>query len=290
MSKLRLAFVTDIHHGADYGTKLGQSALPLVQRFRNWCAAESPDLAIEMGDRINNVAHDPDMHLSAEVGAAFAGFPVGITHLLGNHDCHALTVQEAEAAVRQSLRSHSRERNGFHLVFWNANVHKHAANGYVASQADLDWLARDLASTDLPSVVCSHVPLDGGSMVGNLYFEKGSSAGHGGYANSEAARAIIEASGKVVLCVAGHTHWNALSIVDGTVYVTVPSLSEGFMSWPNPAAAWAGCELDQDIRIRIYGEAPAEYRLPMRKLGQHWVSRFKDYAPKPPSRLGPEGH
>jgi len=289
MPKLRLGIVTDIHHGADYGTKLGASALALVGRFRNWCADAAPDLVVELGDRINNVSPEVDARLTAEVAAAFAEFPVEVVHLLGNHDSHGLTVQEAESAFGCSFASHSRDHDGFHLVFWNADAHKHAAAGFVAGDADLAWLAQDLASTELPVVVFSHFPLDGGSMAGNLYFEQGASAGLGGYANSAAAREVIEASDKVVLCVAGHTHWNALAIIDGTVYLTVPSLSEAFMSWPQPAQAWAKCELGDDIHVQIGGEAPAEYRLPLRRRGRHWVHKTKAYAPRPPDRIVPKG-
>ncbi|RPI43030.1 MAG: metallophosphoesterase-domain-containing protein [Betaproteobacteria bacterium] len=289
MPKVRFAVVTDIHHGADYGTKLGSSALPLLGRFRDWCAKESPELVLELGDRINNVSVETDTRLTAEVAAAFRDFPREVVHLLGNHDCHALTVEQAEAAFRKSFRSHSSDHGGFHFVFWNANVEKHPSLGFAATPADIDWLARDLAATDLPTVICSHMPLDGGSMAGNLYFEKGLSAGLGGYANSESVRTAIEASGKVVLCIAGHTHWNALAIIDGIPYVTVPALSEAFMSWPRPAAAWASLELGDDIAVRVDGEVPVEYRLPMRSLGAHWVNKDKDYAPRPPVRVVPKG-
>lgn len=290
MPDLRLAFITDIHHGADYGTKLGAQALPLLDRFRTWCAGHSPDLVVELGDRINNVAPDVDARLTREVAQAFRGFRSEVVHLLGNHDCHGLSIEEAEAALQYRFQSHSRDRNGLHLVFWNADVHKDPFLGYSAHAADLEWLERDLAATDLPTIVCSHVPLDGGSMAGNLYFEKGLSAGNGGYVNSEAARAVIEASGKVILCIAGHTHWNALAFVDGVPYVTIPSLTEAFMTWPDAASAWASCVIGDDIRIRVEGGAPLEYRLPTRPLGRHWVNKYKSYAPKPPDRVPPKGH
>ncbi len=289
MRKVRLAVVTDIHHGADYGTKLGASALPLLGRFRDWCAEVAPDLVVELGDRINNVSAEDDIRRTAEVAAAFSDFRHEVVHILGNHDCHALTVEQAEAALQKSFRSSSRDQGGFHLVFWNATVEKHPSAGFVATPADIEWLTRDLAGTDLPAVVCSHIPLDSGSMAGNLYFERGLSAGLGSYANSESVRAAIEASGKVVLCIAGHTHWNALAIIDGTPYVTVPALTEAFMSWPRPAAAWACLDLGDDIRVRVHGEVPVEYRLPLRLRGNHWVNKYRSYAPKPPARLVPKG-
>lgn len=279
---MRLALVADIHHGANHGTKLGEAALPLLARFRDWCAGASPDLVVELGDRINDLDRDTDTRLTRQVAAAFGAFPAPAVHLLGNHDRFALAREEAEAAFQKSFASHSRDQGGFHLVFWNADTGVQRGQGFVASQGDLDWLAADLRSTELPTVVLSHIPLDSGAMTGNLYFEQGPAVGLGGYANAAAARQVIEASGRVVLCVAGHTHWNALAFADGIPYLTVPSLSEAFMTWPKPAAAWALCELGEDIRIRIAGEAPAEYRLPLRDRARHWVSKHKDYAPKPP--------
>lgn len=288
MAGLRLALVTDIHHGSNYGTKLGASALSLIERFREWCATESPDGVVEMGDRINNVSAELDARHTAEIGAAFARFASPVTHLIGNHDCHALTVAEAEQALGSPLRSQSRDQGGFHLVFWNANVEKGPERMYQIAPADLEWLACDLAATGLPTVVFSHIPLDSGSMAGNLYFEQ-NPTGRGGYANAAAAREVIESRGHVVLCIAGHTHWNAFAQIDGIPYLTVPSLTEGFMSWPAPACAWAECTLGSDIHVRIHGEAPLEYRLPMRRRGAHWVSHDKPYAPKPPARVVPKG-
>lgn len=285
MPDLRIAVVTDIHHGADYGAKLGSSALPLLARFRDWCAAERPDAVVELGDRINNESRETDIALTGAVANAFAAFPAETVHLLGNHDNHYLTRAEAEAAFGRSFASHSRDQAGFHLVFWNADTAKHGGRGFVAAQADLDWLARDLAGTGLPAIVFSHIPLDSHSMAGNLYFEHGPSAGMGNYDNAADARRVVEASGKVVLCVAGHTHWNALTTIDGIHYVTVPSLTESWMSWPKPAAAWADVRLGDDIRVQVHGEVPARYQLPVRRPAYHWMSHDKDYAPRPPHRV-----
>lgn len=283
MSQVRLAIVADIHHGANHGTKLGEAAWPLLGRFREWCAATGPALAVEMGDRINDRDAGHDARLTREVAAAFSGFPAPTVHLLGNHDCFALARAEAEAAFQQSFASHSRDVGGFHLVFWNADTGVHRGRGFVAAQQDLDWLAADLAATELRTVVFSHVPLDAGSMAGNLYFDESSGFALGGYANARDVQRVLETSGKVVLCIAGHTHWNALNFVDGIPYVTVPSLTDAFMTWPRPAAAWAMCELGDDIVVRVAGEAPVEYRLPMRRTGEHWVNKRKDYAPRPPA-------
>lgn len=123
MDRLRLALVTDIHHGANYGSKLGESALPLLGAFARWCRAETPDMVVDLGDRINNHSPGEDARLTAEIAAAFHGVGQPVTHLLGNHDCHGLTVEQSESALGRPLRSHSIDRGGFHLVFWLSLIH-----------------------------------------------------------------------------------------------------------------------------------------------------------------------
>ncbi len=142
-------------------------------------------------------------------------------------------------------------------------------------------LRKDLASTSLPTVIFTHLPLDNGSMKGNFYFDK-DYPHHAGYPaiQGEKIRDVIEKSGNVILCVNGHAHWNAYHCIDGTHYVTIPSLTETFLTWPSPDEAYARLDIGEQIEIEIFGQAPIFYRLPIKKLGTHWVSSFKEYSPK----------
>lgn len=281
---LRLALITDIHHGEDHGTKLGSHALPLLSDFLEWVAGVGPDLIVELGDRINDVDRDTDMRLTREVAAAFAPVNTRRVHLLGNHDNHEQSRADAEAAFQASFRSHSCDTNGFHLAFWNANTSIEGIDpsaGFVFDEEDLDWLRQDLDATDLPSIVFSHVPLDSGSMHGNFYFE--SMPALASYADSHRVREVIERSGKVVLCLAGHTHWNTHNAISGIHYVTIHSLTESFTTWPHPTGAWARCDLTEDqIEVEVVGRDPMFLRLPRRTMDRHWISRTRSYAPDAP--------
>lgn len=280
---LRLGLIADIHHGPDLGTKIGSAAAPLMRDVLPELKGVGADAVVELGDRINDVDHDEDLKLTADVAEAFHAAGLQAAHLLGNHDNHEISRTESEAAFQTSFASHSFDRNGFHIVIWNADTHVRPGDGFRLGEGDLDWLAADLAATELPTVVCSHVPLDNGSMEGNLYFER-----HRHFAFYEqdgegaAAREIIERSGKVVLCLAGHTHWNALHVIDGIPYVTVHSLTESFTTGGKPTGAWGVAEIGETIDIRVFGRDPARFVLPRRDPAQHWASRTRDYAPKPP--------
>ena len=104
---LRLALVTDIHHGPTRYTKLGAEALPLLESFRNLAVAGDFDLVVDLGDRITNVDRETDLQLEKEVEAIFATIDTPRAHLLGNHDLHYLTVgDQALGEGIETVRNH----------------------------------------------------------------------------------------------------------------------------------------------------------------------------------------
>ena len=245
---LSIGLVTEAHHGAQHGTKVGSAALPLLREFEHWANRHTLDMVVELGDRINNVDAEADQALTRAVAPAFSKIAAPRAHLPGNHDNHDLPRTLAEEAMQVGFASWSRDLKGFHLVFWNANTCARGQPKFMADVSELAWLENDLAATELPTIVFSYLPLDEGSMIGNYYFEK-YLAGFAHYGNSAQARELIERSGKVILCVAGHTHWNARNTIDGIHYVTIHSLSESFTTWPHPTGAYALLQVDEQIRI-----------------------------------------
>ncbi|MCC7017313.1 MAG: metallophosphoesterase [Rhodospirillales bacterium] len=282
---LRIALIADIHHGIDMGTKLGSAALPLMRPFVDWVNANRPDLVVELGDRINDRDKESDIGWTRDVAHAFTKLGRPYVHILGNHDFNQLTRDESEDAMQTTFDSHSRDVRGHHLVFWNSSV-AYRDGGFRFAPEDLAWLAADLAATELPTIVFSHLPLDNGSMIGNFYFEKLLPNG-GHYADGAAARDIIERSGKVVACFAGHTHWNTRTTIDGVHYITIHSLTESFTTHPHPTGAFGFLSIENTLEVEVFGRDPALYRLPVKPPGFHWQNLYKDFAPKP-ARLTPK--
>ena len=267
---LRLALVTDIHHGPTRYTKLGAEALSLLESFRDQVAAGEFDLVVDLGDRITNVDHDADIELEKEVEAVFAQIDTPRAHVLGNHDLHYLTIEENESIWGQSLTSHSKDLKGRHLVFWQLDLSGKLGEASLPSQADLDWLCDDLASTSLPAIIFTHVPLHSGAMTGNFYFHNNLSPST--LPRTAEARAIIEAAGNVVLCLAGHVHWNDSATIDGIRYLTLQSLTESFTTQGEASAAWAEIEIDDsEVRWRAHGGDPLRYEAPLRGRNMRWV-------------------
>jgi predicted MPP superfamily phosphohydrolase len=164
---LKIALIADIHHGVDQGTKLGSAALALMQPFVDWVNAIRPDLVVELGDRINDLDKDTDLKWTQDVVHAFTTVQCPCVHILGNHDANQLSRAESEEVMQTTFASHSQEVQGYHLVFWNSAV-QFEQGGFHLAPDDLRWLEADLAATDLPTLIFSHLPLDNGSMLGNL--------------------------------------------------------------------------------------------------------------------------
>ena len=270
MKPLKLAIITDIHHGPPRYTKKGAEALPLLESFVNEVSAGNFDAVVDLGDRITNVDKKTDGELANEVADIFRNINVPTYHLLGNHDLYYLTVRENEVLLGSNLSSRSIDVKGKHLVFWNIDLSNTYADNQIPSDSDLSWLKTDLNHTELPTIIFTHIPLDNASMVGNFWFQNNVDAAS--LKNTGRARKIIEASGKVILCIAGHTHWNKLSNIDGIHYLTIQSLSESFTTAGMASEAWAELTIDEVLHCVVHGNDRMLSEVASKKLHSHWIS------------------
>lgn len=277
---LKIALISDLHHGPDRGTKFGSRARELFTKFVEFANGFKPALVVELGDRITDVDQKTDELLEREAMSWFDELESPRRHLLGNHDVELLSVEDNERICGVNFKPSSEDSGGYHLVFWRCAVHLDQELGFSLRDGDIEWLENDLSKTTLPTIVFSHVPLDNGSFKGNFYFEKAWPQ-HASYPaeQGERVREVLERSGKVILCVNGHAHWNAYHCIDGIHYVTIPSLTETFPTYPNACESWAALTIGSDIHLKVSGNLPIEYRLPIRKVGEHWVNIHKDYSP-----------
>jgi len=276
---LRIALIADMHHGVDQGTKLGSAALALLQPFVDWVNAIGPSLVVELGDRINDLDKDADRTWTRDIAEAFSAVQRPCVHILGNHDNNQLSRAESEDVMQTTFASHSRDVQGYHLVFWNSAVQP-VEGGFRLAPEDLRWLEADLATTALPTIIFSHLPLDNGPMIGNLYFARAVPQG-AHYAGGAVARAVIERSGQVIACLAGRTPWNARNTIDGVHSITIHSLTESLTTHPYPTGAFGILAVDESLTVEVFERDPAVHRLPIKPLGYHWQNLHRDFAPKP---------
>ena len=265
---LKLAIVTDIHNGPNQKTKMGSAALPLLAEFSAFCQTYQPHFIAELGDRISDVDASADADQLGEVAAHFTDLPSPHHHILGNHDQVHLSIADNARILGQSMDHHSVDVAGRHLVFWQMDTKLHRPQGFAPNIADMAWLRADLAATNLPAIIFSHVPLDGGALHSNYYFD--SNQQFGGLPHAREIQALIRQAGNVILCVAGHVHWNNVSLIDGVPYLTIQSLCESFTTEGEAAGAWATIEVDHEIRWQTHGRDTISLAVPVRNQNAHW--------------------
>ncbi|MFD2250028.1 hypothetical protein FHS82_002798 [Pseudochelatococcus lubricantis] len=283
-SSLRLAIVTDIHHGDDHFTKKGSSALGLLTEFTRFVADTKPDAVIDMGDRISDRDRDTDLRLETEVAEIFRAVAPPCFHLCGNHDRDHLTVTDNAEILGQTLDNTVVDMGAWSLVLWRADSRIHRPGGFVLPESDLLWLAGVVAQADRPLAVFSHVPVSGHAQEGNYYFERNpDSATYPG--GAERARAVLAGARVPVACFAGHVHWNTLTVVNGQPHFTLQSLTETFTTHPEPAASWALLELSDTIDWRVYGRDALSASLPAGRTAHRWMTPLPLFEDHPEARL-----
>lgn len=268
---IRLGFVADVHHGPNEYGKHGERALELLEAALHGLDRANCDAVVDLGDRITDTTPEADLMRTEEVASRWRTLRRPRHHLVGNHD-QSVPRDAAERALEANLGSHVASYGDLRLVVWNANV---TYPGLRLAHDDLSWLERTLAASDAPTVVVSHVPVGGGSLVGNAYFET-ATEGRGRYQDEAAARESIVQHPHVLACVAGHVHWNAVHVVDGVVFLTLHGLTERFTTPPHASGAWAMLDVGPaTLRWQVRGGDPLLLELPRRRPGQRWIRRAR---------------
>ena len=259
---MRIAIVTDIHHGQPSHTKRGDTALPLLERFAGFVAAEKPDLVLELGDRISDVDHETDLRLEQEVADALSVIDAPIHHICGNHDRDYLSVAENAEILGQSLDNDLIDLGDWTLALWRADAKIQRGpehHGFALPEADFLWLAHVAAAAEKPLLIASHVPVSGHSQIGNYYFQNTPEVSR--YPQSARVRDALAKAHVPVAAIAGHVHWNTVTTVDGIPHLTQQSLTESFTTQGAPAEAWGLLDLGDTVHWQVFGRDPFEARL-----------------------------
>jgi len=272
---IRIALITDIHNGRRSLTKRGDAAPELLENFTNWVNAEGPDFVVDLGDRISDESIEADRRNMMVVSQALSKLNVPTHHILGNHDLEHLERADNEEIFGQAMTSRCIEFKGWQLVFWQSLRDMKLGQPVRASREELDWLAESLAVSDLPSIIFSHLPLDGQKMSTNFYFANNTE--FAAYENEQEVQEILLQAGNVVACVAGHVHWNNVNRLGGVPFITLQSLTESCTNEGAAAGAWGELVIGEDLYFRCHGEDSFESRIP---LGGHksWSEPLPPFA------------
>jgi 3',5'-cyclic-AMP phosphodiesterase len=281
---LRIAIVTDIHHGQDAEAKKGASALRLLADFAAFVERERPDLVLDLGDRISDEDPATDRGHERDIADAFAPIRAvaPVYHLCGNHDRDFLSVADNEAILGQELASQTLDLGGWRIVLWRADTLIRRPGGFVCPDSDLDWLRQVIAAADRPLLIASHVPLSGHSQIANYYFQRNPAASTYA-ADGDRIRAVLRASQVPTLCLAGHVHWNTVTTVDGIPHLTQQSLTESFVMSPHngegvPCGAHGLLHLsDEQIDWQVFGADAFRAIVPVAQTARRWYSPLPEF-------------
>ena len=268
MAGIRLAIVADIHNGKDIFTKRGTAALPLLKRFIAEVNDGDFDAVVDLGDRISDEDVDRDKELLAEVVSEFGALEIRHHHVNGNHDRATLIQADIDAILGGPTESRTVYIGDVRLVFWQPNVSIVEGRALRLEEGDLEGLSRLLGADDRPTLLVTHVPLSGHAQIGNYYFEH--NPGQATYAELNEIRRIIGHAPCPIVGLAGHVHWNTLTVVDGTPHITLQSLTETFTTG-DPAGAAAVLEIeDQVLRWTVRGHDRLSLVLPWPAAKRPW--------------------
>lgn len=256
MNRVNFGVIADIHYGPDIAAKLGTTALTCLGDFKKAVKRENPDFIARLGDDISSTSPSEDRNRHATIEAEFNRMATPTYTVDGNHDRHL-------RGIRQ--QSHVKDVNGHRFIFWCPNVRLPSPIGLYLPQADIDWLALEVKNSDKPTIVFSHIPLDNEAEDNrrDLTFNKYTGLSFY-YPQGPQIRDILEQSGKVVLCMAGHQHRDRLKTMNGIHYITQQSLTEEVSGLypPKPYGAFSFVEItDTTIAFRRLGERAHNYTL-----------------------------
>lgn len=261
---LRFAVVTDIHYGFDSGKKKGSRAPKLMDRFVRVANTNAVDFSIDLGDRISLSAPDKERHYLGQLTDHFNQRSSPHYSIYGNHDLYNLTRADHAAAIGRDGSSQIIHTDQATMILWSPNTNGRDGDGYLSAwQSHIDWLEKALAAATGPCVVFSHVPLDNttdddkGIQLGeNKFFP-------GFYVEGANIRKIMEDSGKVILCMAGHRHRNRHQDINGIHYITQQSLVQRHRTLGRAIGAFSVVAIDDtQIKITGYGIRQPDYTLP----------------------------
>ncbi len=203
---LRFGLIADVHQD------IMHDAARRVGLFVNALNGAGADFVCELGDFCQ--PHERNRKFFDQ----WKRFEGPCHHVLGNHDMDGGYSREETAAYYGMPGLHySFDLKGVHIVVLDGNDPGGKAQGYkryiAAEQAE--WLAEDLARTELPTLIFSHQPLDHG----------------GGIENGAVIRKILETANsesgkkKVMACFSGHLHQDYARTMNGILYVQINSAS-----------------------------------------------------------------
>lgn len=177
-------------------------------------------------------------------------------HAIGNHDLDRYSVDEYVEGMGMPNRYYSFDKGNFHFVVLDGNNYSdgkeiihydHAnygkypySNHSYMDKKQMEWLEKDLASTNLKTVLLSHQSIDSelknGAEVRSILEKENKRAGFK----------------KVVLAFSGHNHSNYTKKINGISYMQINSASYVWIGKPTMTEKRFPEEINKKYSLMAY--------------------------------------
>jgi 3',5'-cyclic AMP phosphodiesterase CpdA len=261
-TEMRFGIVTDSHF-ADADPLMNRYFRESIDKMTECVELmneQKVDFLIELGDfKDQNTPPLEEKTISylQAIERSFQKFNGPTYHVLGNHDMDSISKKQflenvTNTDVPSGSTYYSFDRKGIHFVVLDAEFLADGAdydhgnyqwNEAYVSEAELDWLRKDLAGTTLPSIVFSHQQLGGLGMTD--------------INNAGDVRKILQESGHVLAGFDGHNHNGGHNIIEGIHYYTLKAMVEGSGS-ENSSYAVVEILPDRNITVTGYRKAVSQ--------------------------------
>lgn len=252
---LRFAIVTDIHYGFDEKNKKGAQAPRLIENYIKKANKYRVDFSVDLGDRVIYKSPDRDRAYLTQLKDQFNKLAMPHYAVHGNHDLGNMTRYDNADILGVPAYSYSHDIGGVHFIFWSPNVRLNRHKEVHTHPGEIEWLEKDLAETNLPCVVFTHIPLDNypnETVLNKTDPTKWLFPSH--YEQGPKIRKVLEDSGKVMLCMAGHRHMNRHREINDIQYIIHQSLTQKNKNTGHARGAYSIVEItDRDIYIQGFG-------------------------------------
>jgi len=229
----RFGIVTDTHY-ADIpnGKKTFNSeSLAKMNECVETMNNEKVNFLIELGD-LKDISHPVSESITLEyldaIEKVFTKFNGPRYHVLGNHDMDCISKEKflshiENTGIPKRKKYYSFERIGLHFIVLDANYTSDGLDYECGNfewsdtnipQSEIDWIKKDLLSSEKPVIVFTHQLLDG-------------SFGPATINNAKKVRRVLENSGKVLAVFQGHLHKGRYRKINKIHYYTLRAMVLG---------------------------------------------------------------
>jgi len=224
LKKLKILLFGDLHVGINKGNLPGKDALGLLQKFVKYLNDNiKPDLAIDLGDRLNSVDNEGNKKNLNLLASVLSELNCPIKYILGNHDLDNITLKENEEILNTSLSNQMISLEGFRFLLINSQDPIIDGIGGWISEESLSWIEKELKKSSDKFVLFTHQAIDDQSLDGNKNFNNIEKLAF--VCNKRAIRDLLNKYSNVIASVNGHLHWSNL-FFEKIPFITVPSFTE----------------------------------------------------------------